>query len=183
MYAASKHAVEAITDATEAELSKFGVHVAAVNPGNFASEIGLSRCKRMLDDKEAKDWGLFEERHQQMLSGCRDRLKAGVTGEGTPPDAVAATIAQALFEDNPRDRYLVVPRQVEAGWTIAKVVEELLEYNVGHEHSYTRDELVQLIDAMWPYATGEKSQDQPEDKAAMQQFMQAWMNRQDEGTE
>lgn len=178
MYAASKHAVEAMTDATAAELSKFGVHVAAVNPGNFASEIGLSRCKRLLDDKKAEGWGLFEERRQNMLSGCRDRLKTGVAGEGTPPDAVAKTIGQALFEDNPRNRYLIVPKQVEAGWTIGKAIEELLEYNVGHEHSYTRDELVQLMDAMWPFATGEKSRDNPEDDAAMNKFMQAWAIRQ-----
>lgn len=178
MYSASKHAVEAITDSTDAELSKFGVHVAAVNPGNFASEIGLSRCKRMLEDKKAKDWGLFEERRQQMLNGCQERVKEGVSGEGTPPDAVAATIEQALFEDKPRARYLIVPRQIEAGWTMAKAVEELLEYNVGHQHSYTRDELVALIDAMWPYASGEKSHDNPEDEAAMKNFMQAWMNKQ-----
>ena len=178
MYAASKHAVEAMTDSTAAELSKFGVHVAAVNPGNFASEIGMTRCKRMLTDTKSEDWGLFEERRQQMLDSCRERLKTGIAGEGTPPDAVAATIEQALFEDNPRKRYLIVPKQIEAGWTITKAVEELLEYNVGHEHSYTRDELVQLIDAMWPYATGEKSRDIPENEAAMREFMQAWMTKQ-----
>ncbi|MFT4630620.1 MAG: NAD(P)-dependent dehydrogenase (short-subunit alcohol dehydrogenase family) [Arenicella sp.] len=62
MYSASKHAVEAMADATAAELGDFGMHVAAVNPGNFASEIGLTRCKRMLGDKNVKSWGLLEER-------------------------------------------------------------------------------------------------------------------------
>jgi NAD(P)-dependent dehydrogenase (short-subunit alcohol dehydrogenase family) len=183
MYAGSKHALEAMTDATAGELGDFGVHVAAVNPGNFASEIGLTRCKRLLADTDAEDWGLFEERRQQMISNCQERLEAGVENEGTPPDAVAIAVEKALFEDDPRDRYLVVPRQVEAGWTIAKAIEETLALNNGHEYSYTRDELVELIDAMWPYTTGEKSWDDPEDEAAMMAFMQAWMERQPQATE
>jgi len=133
MYAGSKHALEAMTDALADELSDFGVHVSAVNPGNFASEIGLTRCKRLLEDKSADDWGLFEDRRQEMLSDCKKRLDAGVKNEGTPPDAVARAVEQALFGENPRDRYLVVPRQVEAGWTIAKAIEEMLALNVGHE--------------------------------------------------
>lgn len=177
LYAGSKHALEAMTDALSSELGKFGVHVAAVNPGNFASEIGLSRCKRMVADTDADDWGLFEDRRQQMLSSCKERLEAGVENEGTPPDAVARTVQQALFEDDPRDRYLVVPRQVEAGWTIAKAADELLSFNNGHDHSYTRDEIVELIDAIWPYANGEKSYDDPEQEAELMAFMDAWMER------
>lgn len=178
MYAGSKHALEAMTDALADELRSFGVHVSAVNPGNFASEIGLTRCKRLLDDKSAADWGLFENRRQEMLSDCEGRINAGVADEGTPPDAVALAIQRALFEENPRDRYLVVPRQVEAGWTIAKAIEEMLALNLGHEHSYTREEIGQLIDAMWPYASGEKSWDDPEDEAEIMAFTQAWMEKQ-----
>ncbi len=177
MYAASKHALEAMTDALASELEEFGVHVSAVNPGNFGSEIGLTRCKRLLKNADADDWGLFEERRQGMISGCEKRLDAGVEEEGTPPDAVALAIEQALFEENPRDRYLVVPEQLEAGWTISKAIDEMLALNIGHEHSYTRDELVQLIDAMWPYFSGEKSWDDPDEETEMRAFMQSWMRK------
>lgn len=178
MYAASKHALEAMTDALESELEEFGVHVSAVNPGNFASEIGLTRCKRLLADTNTDDWGLFEDRRQGMIDDCKNRVAAGVENEGTPPDAVAHAVQQALFDENPRGRYLVVPEQKEAGWTIAKAVEETLVLNAGHEHSYSRDEVVQLIDAMWPFASGEKSWDSSEDEAEMRKFMQAWMEKQ-----
>ena len=178
MYAGSKHAVEAFTDSTARELEKLGVFVTAVNPGNFASEIGLTRCKRLLADADAEDWGPFEERRQQMIAGCRERLDAGVAGEGVPPDAVAAAIEQALFEENPRERYLVVPEQEEAGWTIAKILEEMLVLNVGHEHSYTRDELVEYIDAYWPFATGEKSWSNPADAEEAEKFINDWMVKQ-----
>jgi hypothetical protein len=112
-----------------------------------------------------------------MLKSCEERLEAGVENEGTPPDAVAVTIERALFEENPRDRYLVVPEQVEAGWTIAQAVQELLAFNIGHEYSYSRDEIVELIDAMWPYLDGEKSWEDPAEQAEMMKFMDAWMNR------
>lgn len=177
MYAASKHALEAMTDALSNELEEFGVHVSAVNPGNFASEIGLTRCKRLLADSDAGDWGLYEERRQGMIADCKERIAAGVKNEGTPPDAVALAIEKALFEAQPRDRYLVVPRQVEAGWTIAQSVEELLAFNVGHEHSYSRDEIVELVDALWPFASGEKSWDDADDEAEMVKYMDAWMER------
>jgi NAD(P)-dependent dehydrogenase (short-subunit alcohol dehydrogenase family) len=179
MYAGSKHAVEAFTDALEQELEPFGVFVAAVNPGNFASEIGLTRCQRRLANPDEKPWPHFEDRYQEMLASCRERIKAGVAGEGVPPDAVGAAIEQALFDENPRHRYLVVPEQEEAGWTIAAAMEELLRLDVGHEYSYTRDELVELIDAYWPFVSGDKSWSNDTDAAQMEGFMNAWMKRED----
>lgn len=180
MYSASKHAVEAFTDSLSREMERLGVFVTAVNPGNYASEIGLTRCKRMLADTDAEPYVYFEERRQEMLASCRERLEAGIQSEGAKPDAVAAAIEQALFDENPRGRYLVVPRQVEAGWTIAKSMQELLLLNVGHEYSYTRDELVDLMDAYWPFASGEKSWSNEIDETEMDAFMDAWMLRQGE---
>jgi len=183
MYSASKHAVEALTDSLRKEMSELDVFVAAVEPGNFASEIGLTRCKRRLADTDAKPYVYFEERRQQLLASCRERLEAGIKNEGTPPDAVAATIERALFEENPKDRYLVVPEQVEAGWTIAQVIGELLSLNARHDHSFTRDELVEYIDTFWPFAAGEKSFDDEGVDAEMRSFFQAWATRQGNGSE
>jgi NAD(P)-dependent dehydrogenase (short-subunit alcohol dehydrogenase family) len=183
MYAASKHAVEALTDALRNEMDDFDVFVAAVEPGNFASEIGLTRCKRRLADTDATPYVYFEERRQQQLARCRERVKAGIENEGTPPDAVGATIELALFEENPKDRYLVVPRQLEAGWTISQVFNEMLTLNARHEHSFTRDELVEYLDMSWPFATGEKSFDDEEAAAEMSAFFDSWATRQGAATD
>ena len=183
MYSASKHAVEAFTDSLAREMEELDVFVAAIEPGNFASEIGLSRCKRRLADTDAKPYVYFEERRQQLLARCRERLEAGVENEGTPPDAVAAAIELALFEENPKDHYLVVPRQVEAGWTIAKAMEEILALNARHEHSYTRDELIELMDAYWPLAAGDMSFDEEETNAEMRALFQRWATREGKATE
>lgn len=178
MYSASKHAVEAMTDSLAGEMERFGVFVTAVEPGNFASEIGLTRCKRRLADTDAKPYVYFEERRQQQLAQCKERVEAGLESEGTPPDAVAATIELALFEESPKPRYMVVPEQREAGWVMLSVMGELLELNARHEHSYTRDELVALLDALSPFADGEKSFDNEADDAEMREFFKTWATRQ-----
>lgn len=177
MYAASKHAVEAMTDALGAEMAPFGVHVAAVNPGNFASEIGLTRCKRRIANADREDWGLWEDRRQSLLESCKKRLEAGVAGEGTPPLAVAKTISRALFEESPRYRYMIVPEQFEAGLTIAAGMVELLQFNGAHEHSYDQEEMHSLVDLMWPYGTGEKSMMTDSDFDAAMEALGPWMMR------
>jgi hypothetical protein len=118
-----------------------------------------------------------------MLASCRERVEAGIEDEGTPPDVVSAAIEHALFSENPKDHYLVVPRQLEAGWTIAKAMEELLMLNGRHDHSYTRDELVELMDAFWPFAAGEKSFDDEEADAEMDAFFEAWATRKGKAAE
>ncbi len=177
MYSASKHAVEAFTDSLAREMERLNVFVVAIEPGNFASEIGLTRCKRRLADTDAKPYVYFEERRQQLLANCRERLEAGIDNEGTPPDAVSAAIEHALFDEDPKYHYLVVPEQVEAGWTISQVIEEMLALNSRHDHSFTRDELVEYIDTFWPYAAGEKSFDNEKDAAEMETFFDAWATR------
>lgn len=179
IYSASKHAVEAMTDSLAAEMSRFDVFVSAVEPGNFASEIGLTRCKRRLADTDAKPYVYFEERRQQQLARCKERVAAGIENEGTPPDAVAATIELALFEENPKPRYMVVPEQGEAGWVMFTVMKELLELNARHDHSYTRDELVALLDALTPFTNGEKPLTKESNKKEMWEFFDTWATRQE----
>ena len=177
LYAASKHAVEAMTDALATEMEPFGVHVAAVNPGNFASEIGLTRCKRRIANADTDNWGLWEESRQSLLESCKKRLEAGLASEGTPPLAVAKAISRALFEESPRYRYMIVPEQFEAGLTIAAGMAELLQFNGSHEHSYDQEEMRNLVDLMWPYGTGEKSMVSESGFDALMQTLGPWIAR------
>ena len=172
MYAASKHALEAMTDALAVELSGLGVHVAAVNPGSFASELFAKECKRTLDDTEA-DWGHLEDRRQWRIDQCKKSQESGYKSEAKSPVAVVLAIEQALFEDKPRIRYLVAS-QAGAGETISWGVREILALNIGHDQSYTRDEIVQFIDLMWPYISGEKSWNSQEDEW---EFYDSWIER------
>jgi len=168
MYSGSKHALEAMTDALALELGELGVHVAAVNPGAFASAGFAKDCTQLQDDADA-DWGSLEDFRQRRIERC----KKGDKSAAADPIGVAVTIEQALFEDRPRDRYLVASQQV-AGETIAWAVIEMLALNIGHEHSYTRDEIVQFVDLMWPYMSGEKSWNNQEEEWALHD---SWIQR------
>ena len=152
MYSGSKHALEAMTDSLAFELRDLGVHVAAVNPGSFASAGFAKDCARVQDDAGA-DWGHLEDIRQWRIDRCKE---LGNESAAEEPVAVALAIEQALFEENPRGRYLVAS-QAGSGETIAWAIREMLALNIGHEHSYTRDEIVQFIDLLWPYMSGEKT--------------------------
>ncbi len=158
-YSMSKHAVEAYTDTLADEMWDFGVRVSAIEPGNYKSEIGLTRCKRMLRDTDAKPYRFHEAYRQWRIQGCLEYMEFienGGENDGEEPDAVAAAVEHALFAENPKEHYLVVPEPFQAYITLQKLMEELLTMNHGHEYSMTREQVIELIDAVWPYRTGEK---------------------------
>jgi NAD(P)-dependent dehydrogenase (short-subunit alcohol dehydrogenase family) len=154
-YSGSKHAVEAMTDSLAMELRDLDVHVTAVNPGGFASAGFAKDCERAQADADA-DWGHLEDIRQWRIDRCKKGPESGYKSAAPDPIAVAVTIEQALFEEEPRRRYLVAS-QAAAGETIAWAISEMLALNIGHEQSYTRDEIVQFVDLIWPYMSGEKS--------------------------
>ena len=43
-------------------------------------------------------------------------------------------------------RYMVVPNAEEAGWTIARAIEELVQLNEWQAYSYDREELIAMLD-------------------------------------
>jgi len=155
MYSASKHALEAMTDSLALELRDLGVHVVAINPGSFASAGFAKDCERMQHDPDA-DWGHLEDIRQWRIDRCKKGAGSGFESAAADPVAVAVTVEQALSEEKPRGRYLVAS-QAGAGETVAWAIREMLVLNIGHEHSYTRDEIVQFIDLLWPYMNGEKT--------------------------
>jgi NAD(P)-dependent dehydrogenase (short-subunit alcohol dehydrogenase family) len=125
-YSMSKHAIEAYGDALAAELEPKGVKVSLVEPGNYRSEISRNATVRMGlgPDAPVADRSRFKE-----------------------PDEVAAAVMHALFDANPKRRYMVVPEQREAELTIATAIEELVQLNERQPYSYDRDALVKMLDA------------------------------------
>ncbi len=99
LYAASKHAVEAITEAMHFELAQLGIRVAVVEPGQFAT--GLSgnsvvAASMPEDSAEYVRWQAFRGRMRQLVGGV-------------PADAqlVADVIYEAATSDEPRLRWPV----------------------------------------------------------------------------
>jgi hypothetical protein len=67
-------------------------------------------------------------------------------GSDPEPDAVAEAVLDFMTSDIPARRYLVVGNQYEAEITIAKVIEELVQLNGDHPFSYSREELIRMLD-------------------------------------
>ena len=99
LYAASKHAVEAITEAMHFELAQLGIRVAVVEPGQFAT--GLSgnsvvAASMPEDSAEYVRWQSF-----------RGRMRQLVGGEPADAQLVAEVIYEAATSTEPRLRWPV----------------------------------------------------------------------------
>ena len=138
-YSMSKHGVEAYTDVLAAELERFDVEVAAVEPGNYKSQITASMLKRM-DETGYSAEGSRYGSMRDLVTGPLDR------SQYDEPDDVAMAALDFLTSDSPKRRYMVVPNQFEAEITIRQALREMVQLNEGHQHSYTRDELVEMLD-------------------------------------
>ena len=138
-YSMTKHGVEAYTDALAAELDRFGVEVAAVEPGNYKSQITASMVRRM---KEA-GYSAEGTRYGSMLDLVTGPLDRSQFKE---PDDVAMAALDFFTSESPKRRYMVTPNQGEAAITIRQALMELVQLNEGHPYSYDRDELVQMLD-------------------------------------
>lgn len=139
-YSMSKHAVEAFTDSLAAEMERFGVHVSVIEPGNYNSEIGESALARM----EAR--GYLDE-DSPYADDMRQRLERG--GDRSmykDPDEVADAALHAMSSDDPKRRYMTVPNEDEARWAIGTMVRELAELNDWQAYSFTREELIAMLD-------------------------------------
>lgn len=157
MYFMSKHAIEAYTDQLSFEMAHLGVKVSAIEPGNFSTEIGNSRCKRMLAQSGSKKYRYYGEIMQRYLDRCKENADSSGPPSGPPPNLVSNAIQHALFDAKPKEHYLVVSNQFEAMITIGKALEELLNLNQNHEFSYTREQLISMMDEEWAILKGEKT--------------------------
>ena len=138
-YSMSKHGVEAYTDSLAAELARFNVQVAVVEPGNYKSQIVASMVKRM----QAGGYSAEGSRYGSMLNiitGPLDRSQFKV------PDDVALAALDFMTSDSPKRRYMVVPSQSEAEMTIRQAILELVQLNEGQQFTYSRDALVGMLD-------------------------------------
>jgi len=139
-YSMSKHAMEAFVDSLAGEMAPVGVQVSLIEPGSYKSRIRRTTGARIAQNIEAAGGTVTEEMKQQMKAAAEQEVTL------KEPDAVSDAAMHALFADAPRRRYMVVPDQAQAGITIRKAIEELVQLNEGHEYSYDRDQLVEMLD-------------------------------------
>ena len=138
-YSGSKHWIEAFTDALAGEMEPLGVHVSVIEPGNYKSNIRRTRIARTLGVDPASD-DLTDEQKQQYQATAERELSY------KEPDEVTEAFKHALFSEKPLLRYVVVPNADEQRWTIGTKMTELVQLNQWGPYSYSRDELVKMLD-------------------------------------
>lgn len=107
-YAATKHAIEALSEALRIELRTFGVNITIVEPGAVATSLPANRLFADLPE--------YHEFTKRVLDTLRDSMRK------TPysVDYCASAIADIIESERPALRYPVTP---DAEWTIARRLE------------------------------------------------------------
>jgi NAD(P)-dependent dehydrogenase (short-subunit alcohol dehydrogenase family) len=102
-YAASKFALEALSDGLRMELVRAGVHVTVVQPGAVRTDIWTSSRDRAVGLE-----GRYPPGARHHYGGILHRLRdVRVPPRAIPPERVARVVARALTARRPRTRYPV----------------------------------------------------------------------------
>ncbi len=135
-YSMSKHALEAYTDSLAKGLEPHGVHVCAIAPGNYQSEIERNALGRFgLPTGASGD-------PQASLPEDLDPSRSQYPG----PEPVAVACHAALFDEAPLERYLVVPNVEEADTTLAQAAHEWARLNASTPYRWSSERLVAEVE-------------------------------------
>src|SRR3954453_18924970 len=104
IYHATKHAVEALSDALRFEVREFGVHVAIIEPGLIVTEFGETAAGSL---DQVEQHGPYARFNSEVAAVTANAYKGPMAKLGAGPDAVAAKISKALTAGHPSTRYKV----------------------------------------------------------------------------
>jgi NAD(P)-dependent dehydrogenase (short-subunit alcohol dehydrogenase family) len=105
VYHATKHAVEALSDALRFEVAGFGVKVIVIEPGLIRTSFSDTAVAGI--EQPAGPYADFNAAVARSTAGAYE--KGPLAKLGGPPEAVAERIAHALGARRPRARYTVTP--------------------------------------------------------------------------
>ena len=139
-YAASKFAVEGYTDSLAMELASTGVHVGIVEPGSYKSQFREKYVAQALTVEG--DFVVDDETRKSLtdIAASNEAMK--------DPLEVAQAVLHLMSSDAPKRRYMVTPNAEEAAFTMRLALQRILELNEDQPYSYSRDELVVLLDEL-----------------------------------
>jgi short-subunit dehydrogenase len=104
-YHATKHAVEALSDALRFEVQGFGVHVVVVQPGPITTSFGDTAIASL--DPLQGDGSPYAAFTAQLAAKVREAYEGPMGRLALPPEAVAKVIETAITASRPKPRYVV----------------------------------------------------------------------------
>jgi len=105
-YHATKHAVEAISDALRFEVKGFGVDVVVIEPGLIKTQFAETAKATM---EPGDGGGPYAKFNEAVAATTVDAYQGPLSRLGGGPDTVATTIEKAATVKRPRTRYPVTP--------------------------------------------------------------------------
>ncbi len=106
-YHATKHAVEALSDALRFEVSGFGVRVVVIQPGIIRTGFADAAVEALGHVADDGPYAAFNAAVEKSTQEVYERGAAARLGGG--PETVARAIERALTAKSPRARYRVTP--------------------------------------------------------------------------
>lgn len=106
VYHATKHAVEALSDALRFEVKGFGVDVVVIEPGLIITDFGETAAGSL---GEVEEHGPYAKFNADVGRVTANAYTGGMARFGAGPEAVAGKISKALTARRPRTRYKVTP--------------------------------------------------------------------------
>jgi NAD(P)-dependent dehydrogenase (short-subunit alcohol dehydrogenase family) len=106
-YHATKHAVEALSDALRFEVEGFGIKVSVIEPGLIRTGFADTAVGSMDDLDGENPYAGFDEGVARTTAENYERGPISRLGGG--PEAVAEAIEQAISSRSPKSRYAVTP--------------------------------------------------------------------------
>ena len=127
-YAASKFALEAMSDSLRREVQRLGVQVIVIEPGSVSTEIwgkGLATAEGLIASMHAEQ----EARYGDLIEAARKQAQS-LARRGIDPRVVAEVVVKALEVDRPRTRYLV-GRDARLAAAVARYVPDRIVDRLG----------------------------------------------------
>jgi len=106
VYHATKHAVEAVSDALRFEVAGFGVQVVVIEPGLIKTHFAETAVGSV---GQAEDDGAYASFNSAVAKQTAEAYEGPLGKLGGGPETVARAIEKAITARRPRTRYLVTP--------------------------------------------------------------------------
>jgi NAD(P)-dependent dehydrogenase (short-subunit alcohol dehydrogenase family) len=134
-YSASKHAIEALSNALRHELYPFGIHTVLIQPGYIVTNI------------QSTAMSLAETYQEKIKSGPYAKIYATYMGNAsstraqskTTPEDCARIMLQAIEAPNPKARYGVTPLATFAKWAKRLLSDRAADRLIRKRYGITRE--------------------------------------------
>jgi NAD(P)-dependent dehydrogenase (short-subunit alcohol dehydrogenase family) len=133
-YAASKHALEGLSESLRRELMPFGIEVILIRPGGIATA--------MWDKAEAMDIPQVNGVYSAPIQRFRQRM-VKIGRQGLPPERVGRVVLNALTSPRPKLKYSAVVHPLR-NWVLPRMlprrmIDRILSKQLGMNRGKTRN--------------------------------------------